>query len=63
MQIKGCPDFNVSADSQGPARELLQQQKPFYVSQFWVSVEIYLFLQAVSSEKHLYWATGSLFFL
>lgn len=56
MQMKRC-----SADSQGLARELLQQ-KLFYMSQSWVSVEIYLFLQAVFSDKHLYWATGSLFF-
>lgn len=62
VQMKRCSDFSVSADSQGLARELLQQQKLFYMSQFWVSVEIYLFLQAVSSEKHLYAATGSLFF-
>lgn len=62
MQMKRFSDFSVSADSQGPACELLQQQKPFYMSKFWVSVEIYLFLQAVSCEKHLYWATGSLFF-
>lgn len=36
--------------------------RSLFMSQFWVSVEIYLFLQAVSSEKHLYGATGSLFF-
>lgn len=34
VQIKRRSDFGVSADSQDLARELLQQQKPFYMSQF-----------------------------
>lgn len=47
VQTKHWSDVSVSAEGQGLARELLQQQKAFYVSQFGVSVEIYLFLQAV----------------
>lgn len=59
MQIKCCSDFSVSADSQGPVWVITAAAAFLYES---VSVEIYLFLQAVSSEEHLYWATGSLFF-
>lgn len=60
-QIKHCYDFSVSGQAARARLWVIAAAEAFYVSQFASQWKSTCFYKSSSSEKHLYWATGSLF--